>query len=663
MKYLLLFSTLIISSITLNAQSNWAPLNFRSAGLKLGVTNDEHLILITKVGEIAIADSINSKWKKNKTEKVTSIFDGTLENINLFNRDTGIISGFINRKDDIYDILYRTVNGGKSWDTINFKQNGWVDDVINLKNGEAWLSVSGADIAYSKDYGLNWDKLKIPNKNERYSQIFFNSSNEGLIGSLNNSLAYTNDNCKTWKILKTPLDQKKYNKSNDEDRPQFNKVAIYKNYFIVQQEEFVFYRNRDSLEWNISIRSQSFSTDPENTALFLHQKNGYILKVDDKFNAIFKFKIENRIYDATCNNGNLYLVGLNTIKKINDKNEISETKLILKDSLEFSPDYFGINKKGNRIGSNKLDIYEETEYEKKYLLIFTLPNTLEGCLISQLDKNNIICNIRDSMFEFNLTGNLISKKSVLEIINSFSKSELKSIQFENGNSGCYNFELNQLKYEKQDNGFKNPAEGLKKGEGNNKFSNYEAEIGLNIVEKFISNLESILFEKKNTTIKELEFTEKEYFQCKKDIEDFKNKSLKSSWRSKIRDNEFYINGNNIDYQLLSNLVDSLKNINPIELNISLKNLAELYSTSRAWKTIEIVNINGDKLKINSVFYEPNAFYFPWNVELNGLGINSTDIRIYKFINEIYPTFLEKQNRINILHKIVKDMYYSRRNQE
>ena len=62
------------------------------------------------------------------------------------------------------------------------------------------------------------------------------------------------------------------------------------------------------------------------------------------------------------------------------------------------------------------------------------------------------------------------------------------------------------------------------------------------------------------------------------------------------------------------------------------------------------------MDIQSLFYEPNAFYFPWNITLDGMNSLTTDIRINKFLNKVYPGFLQDENKLAILHTIVKRLY-------
>jgi len=63
-----------------------------------------------------------------------------------------------------------------------------------------------------------------------------------------------------------------------------------------------------------------------------------------------------------------------------------------------------------------------------------------------------------------------------------------------------------------------------------------------------------------------------------------------------------------------------------------------------------------KLDIQSVFYEPNAFYFPWRMNLDGIISSDPDIRINRFLERVYPGFLESKNKVKVQHTVVKRLY-------
>lgn len=148
-----------------------------------------------------------------------------------------------------------------------------------------------------------------------------------------------------------------------------------------------------------------------------------------------------------------------------------------------------------------------------------------------------------------------------------------------------------------------------------------------------------------------------YASATKDILAFKT-SLESKENKNDNKNKgaFNFHRNNIDFDRLLRLVDSVKYIDPTLLNHTLTFLSDIYSTTTNSKTIEFVNNENEVLTITSHYYEPNAFYLPWKVQLNGRKISTIDMNIYRFVKRVYPSFLAGPEKVEVLHALVKAMY-------
>jgi hypothetical protein len=90
MRYLICLFAGVLSSLVLFSQSTPLPLNFKSYAIKLSVAKDESLVLTTKAGEIGLAESIKSTWRKTEPKENNDLFGLTLEQPNFFNKDTGL---------------------------------------------------------------------------------------------------------------------------------------------------------------------------------------------------------------------------------------------------------------------------------------------------------------------------------------------------------------------------------------------------------------------------------------------------------------------------------------------------------------------------------------------------------------------------------------------
>lgn len=183
MKALFLFGQLLIAAAVLG-QNNGNPLQFRSFGISLGVGRDECLVLATKVGEVGLAGSITGNWRRVDVADADELVNGAnLETPCFFNKDTGFVSGSIYSKNDKYDIIFHTTNGGSKWKAVKTGQNGPADDAVYNDNGQAWLSIAGSGIAYSDNYGLTWKNIKNPDVKQRFAHIYFNTNRQGIIGT------------------------------------------------------------------------------------------------------------------------------------------------------------------------------------------------------------------------------------------------------------------------------------------------------------------------------------------------------------------------------------------------------------------------------------------------------------------------------------------------
>ena len=647
-----LLVTILITNF-LFSQTSAIPLNFNSYAIKLGVAKDESLVLTTRAGEVGLSKSYQSEWYRSQPKIEENYLQPTLEQPIFFNKDTGFLTGFIHGKDRKYNLIYHTTNGGQEWTTINFGQDGWVDDAINLDNGEAWLSVAGSGIAYTTDYGLTWKKLVIPEVKQRFAKIFFNAKREGIIGSLWNLLAYTGNNCETWELIPTPLDQKAYNKTNKNSRPEFNHVAIFSDVLLVKQEDLVFYSKKDSINWVWLNEYNDFYTDPYNTALYFKTIGGKIIRADYDLRPIYTYENIEIGFDTKCKNGNLFIVSNQKIQKLNPDNVASSSLFHTNSSSGIEPTVIGYTQNGT-IGILKDKAYAQKDYNGRWEYIFTFPFSVENGKLSLIEYNLVLYDREDdSLFYFDLSGNSVVKRSKKKMISDFSIQGIKSLTFNCGSRGCFHYYTDELKYENDNGSFVSTGIISSGTKHKNTLPNHDEEIDEQIISDFVKCI-PLLFDKAHfASIKDLEFTEKEYEKCKQDILDFKA-SLQSA--KKKKETKFTLDRNNIDFDRLLSLVDSVKNLDKEHLNPVLFDLSEIWSTTTDWKGIELVNNKNETLYITNNYYETNAFNFPWIIRLNGYVFSTTNVEINKFLAKAYPSFISSKGRVEILYTLIKRIY-------
>jgi len=653
--FLLAAGAFAICCHTSLAQSSEKPiLHFNSFIYNLEVSKNEQLAIVSRVGEVAFANSLKDLWRKANIVKDEKLGDPgvTTDNICFFNRDTAFVSGFIANDHGGYNIIYHTVNGGKTWQKINFGQDGWADDAASIDDGEAWLSIAGSGIAYTKDYGFTWTALRIPNKKERFSKIYFNTNKEGVIGSLWNVIAYTNDNCKNWTHIPTPLDQKKYNKTNKEGRPEINRIAIFHDYLLVSQENLVFYSKRDTIDWVWLPRYTDFYTDAENSALYFKTNKNGIVKADDNMKPVSTF--ENIVsHSAQCRNGSLFVIGHNQIVHIKPDNEVINTLMYTNRPTKKEPDNIGYTEKGE-IGSIGNKIYEKAPYKDSlWNYRFALPFKVDSGSLSMIDDTTILYTRNDdSLFYYNIPAASVERRFTKTMIEEFCKSDIKKLIFSTGSRGCFHGYEDEISYINLDGKFVLDKIHSSGSTHDYQLSENKASIDGNIVEKFVREVPAVLA--KSATIEELDFTESDYTTCKHDILDFK-KSIES--KGKTKETPFTYNENNLDFDRLISMVDSIKTIDQSHLEWALLHLGDDYwSTTTNWVKISIINKQNQEMAISNEFFKPNAFHFPWRINLSGVDSISTSMSINKFAEKVFPTFLNGPNRVEVLYALVKYLY-------
>jgi hypothetical protein len=471
-------------------------------------------------------------------------------------------------------------------------------------------------------------------------------------------LAYTEDNCNNWKILPTPLDQKRYNKTNKSSRPEFNRVAIFGDYFLVKQEGLVFYSKRDTIDWLWLSEYDDFYTDPENSAIFFRTTKGNVVRADYNLTAMYTFGAINPVFSSRCKNGSLFIVSNSTVQQIDPANKIISVLFNTNQSSNIQPITIGYTLNGS-IGVLEGKAYRQKEFNGKWDYLFDFPISVSNGNLSLIESNLILYNRKDdSLFYFNLSGKQVGTKSKTKSIEDFCRAGISKMTFSSGSQGCFHSYSDQLDYINVGRVFGHQIEVSSGSKHPSVLPENDEEIEERDVIDFVKKIPSLFDLSKVTSIGDLAFTEKEYQQCKDDIVDFKAslESQEIKKRRKENNTKFYFLRNNIDFNRLLTMVDSIKYLDKERLNNMLFNLSDLWSTTTNWKQFQLINNKNEVMTIVSRYYEPNAFYFPWQVTLNGYSVATTNIEINNFLKKVYPAFLGKGDRVAVLHTLVRKLY-------
>lgn len=584
---LLLFLLLTYSCLSVIGQEGTerSVVNFTSYRIRLCVTGGQRLIITSRVGEIAESKSIHDPWTLTRPNTPLGAF--STEQAVFFNKDTGFVFGS-------GGTVSLTRDEGKHWETVPYGNADYADDAILLNNGEAWISAAPGVVAYTKDYGSTWRSFDNPDRTQRFTHIFFNATHEGLIGSLWNRLAYTTDNCRHWKLLPTPLDQKKYRKTYLSNRPELGSVAIFKDHFLAVQEGILFYSRKDPINWIELPAYKDFCTDPENSACFFVATTGDIVRVDSLLRPVHTYYGRDMgvFYDIKCRNGSFF--GCTPQEMIHIDRE---------DRVVISPLYTG-----------KLQP------------------------LTPRSKNTHLDTLRD------LTSRMAN----------FQKSPVQTVLFTKALAGCFAAFSDQRIYTRNNEGRFDASEHRSTGSKHaDRLSDGPEEIAGPVVDSFAASVTSLLTD--SLAMADLSFTNRDYQRAQKDILLFQKAIDHNKKDAPLR---FEFERNDIDFNRLLRIADSARYIDRSTLERALTDRSDSWSTTSLSVTVALINTNKDTLTIRSFYYDgnENSLCFPWTIGLQGYQVERNAIGVNRFLREAYPDFLDRGRHLDILYRIIRGLY-------
>jgi hypothetical protein len=253
-----------------------------------------------------------------------------------------------------------------------------------------------------------------------------------------------------------------------------------------------------------------------------------------------------------------------------------------------------------------------------------------------------------NLIEYEIGSKKIQETSSQNLIKRFCSEPIQKIIFHKGVSGCFANNLKEDFYSlNSNNEFSFQYTSNKNNKAKLKLPEMEEPLDAGTVTDFLNKLPDFI--KNKLTLADLGFTDADFVQCKNDIRDFAE-NKKSS---------FYIwSRETINMNQLLQLTDSLKNLNAGLLQNMLFHTEELVSTTSYSVAIKFISKSGETLSLRSTCYaEPNCFYFPWNVYINGYQLKGNWPEVYRFLQEIYPGFLQSKKKISLLYALVRNLYY------
>ena len=279
--------------------------------------------------EVYVSPSPSNDWAKAtaKPDQTNRLYRSRKSHLCWAGNDT-LISG-----DDKGIIIYVRNNGNR------FEQSGnqignYVDALHSNGRGKVWYCSIDQSMNYTDDCGKSWTKTPLFSNSEskdlntgcdqRVADVYFTKDDKtGIIGTCWNILYVTTDNCKTFERIATPLDQKCYSLRYKHQQPRFNKVRIIGDYYVVSQNDKVYFTSSRQIEWKPLKGVVQFEVSDDNH-LIMAMKDNIIRRLDCQLQLVDEYPIPEEAVDAqlqcfsntlyACRNGVLYEIGHDGVK-------------------------------------------------------------------------------------------------------------------------------------------------------------------------------------------------------------------------------------------------------------------------------------------------------------------------------------------------------------
>ncbi|MBK5722811.1 hypothetical protein JGH11_18220 [Dysgonomonas sp. Marseille-P4677] len=619
---------------------------------EVGISPSERILIATKAGNIYKSNNIDSLWHLGSFGSLDPYSMGLgqlFERISVFTEDILMISGHMSGNDMPYNFVYRSEDGGQRWDKVVFGKGSWIDCAYVSNDGKAWMSGSSQLIYYTEDYGKTWHEFDKVEKmgNLRFIAVHFAPDGQhGLFGSTWNVLYKTQDNCKTWEKIETPLNQKKVKwvTTNRNDQPRINKVRVLKDKYLVKQFGKVFYSKTDVINW-IPIKNALDFEITESGNIYVVNKDLTVSLLDS--NLVEQWKSENKIEfpNALCvKNNSLFAINHNSLYKINDK-EFIQNGIFTQDVKIPEPENT-VLWKGEKIGISGRDILQYDNQKKSWFRSFVLHQELTG--LSVYDNKLLTSKKLDVYYIIDLNNKTVEPYSLpFKLIND-PHVTVQSFVIESGSQGCFHNQMATEKYEKVGAMYKKVRDGKN--------------TSLNLFPEKSSSLINDIFNRVNDlapqyiSIKDLNLEQKDITKYKKDIQSRIDKK-EEGWD--------YIDlktfpGEDTDYSFYMNIVDSINNLPDSVMTKIFDFHFRGWSTTTDWIKLSLNLSNDETIVISNDNYLPNYYYSPWIITYKNFRTKCVSIKLGELIDSLSEgKVFEKQfkDKSYALYQIADYLYW------
>lgn len=241
----------------------------------------------TAIDSSRTAEKLISQLKKQFT--LTEYDNADI--VMTFNKDTILISGYLSDftvGNSPKNVIYRTINGGTTWEIIKFKGDAWIYCSHYEMDGKIWMGGSDEFVHYSNDYGTTWTKLSKPFKpSDRVLSIYMADSSNGIAGGLSNGFALTTNNWQTTQQIPSPLDQSKFTIIKNSARNRIDKIAILDSLILINQNDHIYFSKLNPIVWKeFNIPVSDFSVDKLNKQWTIYSIGNKVYVLSPKLDLI-----------------------------------------------------------------------------------------------------------------------------------------------------------------------------------------------------------------------------------------------------------------------------------------------------------------------------------------------------------------------------------------
>ena len=619
-----LLTIFFIQNVAFAQSEDLARLPVRGPVTELGVSPTGEIWMASKGGNVYYTEQFGELWHIGpfgSLDPMVYIPGETYERINFLSDDILIISGYI-QENGKQDFIYRSEDGGQTWNKVVFGKSSWIDAAHFTMNGKGWMSGNSQLIYYTEDFGRTWierDKVE-PTGNLRFSTIHFAPDQSiGLFGSFWNKVYRTDDNCLTWERIETPLQQGKYDRISTAERPDIRKIRILGDHYLINQQGRIYYTKSDDIDWIPLPDIIDFEVS-DSLGYLIDSQLGVQL-IDANFSKIWKSENQLSAPPKALKviGPMLYSYSGEEIFRISP--DSFERSQLLTDEIPIPEPYMTLDYNGEKYGFDGTDIltYKRNRWIRMMESPFPIGNAavFQGRLIisdysltTRLEINTDL----NQLQEYDLPENIFE-----------SHWKVKRLTIGLGSMGCFHYDDQSRIYELR-------GGVLRLKESDDLLNNMPRQLELETINEIISIANTSRLDE--LTLADLELTSSDYSDYVSFVSEKEEQIQKDGMVRVDFGDPYCFPGERTDFNFYKQIVDSLSSMDNNIIGQVFSNGYGNRSTTRIWHQLIFDFQGGGQLIIYNSDDIPNYLYTPWLIDFNGLIYKTNSLELGRAIDEL-----------------------------